>query len=1145
MGANSFRTSINIKFDIGKNEFLDRYLPTPSHAESLVGLASGFTDPGANSAHIMVGPYGTGKSLVASIIGGIVSKAVEKSTVDRLVAKIEKVDQHIYEKLSKLQLQERKYIPVTLAGYEGSLSEAIINAVNDELKRNGIDAALSSDKETIIDTIENWKKNFVNTYNAFQEIVQQDKKISVSQWLGLLETQVDEELYWFKRIYSQLTSGASYQTNNSQLFIEKMELLIDILETHNIGIFIMYDEFGRVLQTLDSEDIYRTMQDLQDLAELSVRSNGLMHVLLVSHKNLNQYMQGFNDEYRSEFQRIEKRFTTYFVESDSAAYYRIAEQYLSKFNDVSLFQMANFNDTVSEIRKYNLFEELNQQELERIIVEGTYPIHPVSLFLLPRVSKIFGQNERTLFTFLESKETGGLLNFVEKNSGYYYASNLFDFFFSNQKEENYDEEVFSSLRLYKKIDSKLGRNMKNRNIRQIVQFITLWEVSNSHPINQLTYDFIAFATGIEKNTVLKLLKEAEVNKFVRFNRVLNTWELSEGSSILINELIESEKLQLKIDDKKRLSLLEKMLKKPHFLAAEYNDEKSMTRFMKVRFLLSSELLFNRLSVASEMIEDADGIIYFVLLERIDDYKELQRRLREIENERLIFSIIKNEYSIISSIVDKEIVVKSILNNKNILNEHALLFDELTVLQEELIHQISQLLNQYTSFSNGNQWFSNGKLKRFKNEIMLENFISDIMYSVYQETPLILNESINRMYVNSQQRKALYTVLDGVIDSPDAENLGIEGNGPDYLVYATVLKNNSITLGKLDEIGNSSLRTLRRILVEKLEEKNEGRLDELQNIFICEPFGVRKPLVPLLFVTLLRDKWDQLMFYRNGMFVSAVNSDKIYKMFDEAKEYTYKFHNYSDELVSFMQQICNFTAEFVSESVRDQTLLIKTSSGLLNWLRSLPRVSQITEYVSEEERRFRELIRKTEVNPLDSMQNIFEVLNGNAEKMQRLMESLQSLYDRYSASAESRLFETLSIKSYEEKESYISELKKSGYSPNRLIENLDESSSVKEFLDNYIGISLDNWSDTTYELYEKQLTDDAKAVISNEGQAEFNEDVIKLNYNNKSRIIGVAELSTKSQVVFDNVDRMLKNAGRNVPSNELNYILFKLLDKYME
>lgn len=56
----TFKTSVNIKFDIGNTEFIKRYISTPSHAEAINGIIEGFTKEDANRAHILVGPYGTG-----------------------------------------------------------------------------------------------------------------------------------------------------------------------------------------------------------------------------------------------------------------------------------------------------------------------------------------------------------------------------------------------------------------------------------------------------------------------------------------------------------------------------------------------------------------------------------------------------------------------------------------------------------------------------------------------------------------------------------------------------------------------------------------------------------------------------------------------------------------------------------------------------------------------------------------------------------------------------------------------------------------------------------------------------------------------------------------------------------------------------
>src|SRR5690625_3317896 len=93
----AFRTSINIKYDIGNEEFLKNYLPTPSHAESIIGISEGFMGKSASSAHILVGPYGSGKSLLATILASVISKQVSTKAIDTLVDGFNNVHQDVYE----------------------------------------------------------------------------------------------------------------------------------------------------------------------------------------------------------------------------------------------------------------------------------------------------------------------------------------------------------------------------------------------------------------------------------------------------------------------------------------------------------------------------------------------------------------------------------------------------------------------------------------------------------------------------------------------------------------------------------------------------------------------------------------------------------------------------------------------------------------------------------------------------------------------------------------------------------------------------------------------------------------------------------------------------------------------------------------
>ena len=147
-----FKTSVNIKFDLGKKEFINRYLPTPSHAESLLGLLGGFTGKEIRS-HIIIGPYGTGKSLIATIVAGLVSKQVDKRTFNVLSKKFNKVHDDIYDELHGVNDIETKYLTVVLNGNEGRFRRAILNSIIRTINENKINIILPGQNGKIIQTV--------------------------------------------------------------------------------------------------------------------------------------------------------------------------------------------------------------------------------------------------------------------------------------------------------------------------------------------------------------------------------------------------------------------------------------------------------------------------------------------------------------------------------------------------------------------------------------------------------------------------------------------------------------------------------------------------------------------------------------------------------------------------------------------------------------------------------------------------------------------------------------------------------------------------------------------------------------------------------------------------------------------------------
>ncbi|MGR7911459.1 hypothetical protein ACU64V_18950 [Lysinibacillus capsici] len=348
----SFKPSVNIKLDLGSEWIQERYIPTPTHFESLSGLLEGFLGIG-NKAHILVGSYGYGKSMIGTLMANFVSKNVENEELEKLVQKFDKVnveENSVIELLKKVNEHDKKFIPVVINGKQGKFREAVLSSIYKSLKQLDFDFSLPSIAEEIKYKIELWKDEYYETYNKLCQILK-EKTWDINGFLDDIDNYEYEAIETFKGIYPLLTAGAEFSVSYGNVDItEQLSYILEEINKRNYSIFLVYDEFGRLLQGMEMSEIVETMQDLQDIAELAERSN--LNVLLITHKNLKQYFLNYNDELQSEFQRIQGRFRIYHTFSDPATFIRISSQVTKKYR-IDWDNQYKFD---SEIVKYDLFQ---------------------------------------------------------------------------------------------------------------------------------------------------------------------------------------------------------------------------------------------------------------------------------------------------------------------------------------------------------------------------------------------------------------------------------------------------------------------------------------------------------------------------------------------------------------------------------------------------------------------------------------------------------------------------------------------------------------------------------------------------------------------------------------------------------------------
>ncbi|RCW63393.1 hypothetical protein [Saliterribacillus persicus] len=1147
----SFKTSVNIKFDVGNEEFINRYIPTPSHIDALKGILKGFNND-SNRTHIVIGAYGTGKSLIATVLSYIVSEKNSSNVVDRLINKFMYFDDYIAEQIKSASSSKKRYIPVLLNGNEGNFREALLSSIIKNLNNNGIDIVLPGISERVMESIETWKESFPSTYNKFIKKLEEQGK-EIQKWEEEIKKYNEAEFEFFRNIYPELTSGAVFNVGHADNFNEQLEYLNERLDELNIGIFVVYDEFGRFLQGLTKDQLSQTMQDIQDTAEIISRSES-MQLLLITHKSLRQYFKGSQDEVAKEFQRIEKRFSQYYITSDQNTFLRVAEAILAEvIQNKPNIDNRVYSETLNNLKRYNLFPSLNPSEEGEKIVKTMYPLHPITLFLLPNLSGVFGQNERTLFTLLESEETGGLKNHMSSTNDYYMPSKLFDYFFRDISDSEDNSAVKNHLILYKKAIARIPDYVNDRKlITNIIKLISLWNLCGLQSEQKLNTDFLSFGIECGKEELNALLRLLSEHKIIRFNGINKYWELHSGSAMDIEKRINERKKSLNITQEEISSVLKGNLPKKYFFPEEYNDTKEMTRFAKVEIVFSDEL--DKLNFKA--IDNSDITILFIIPKDDGELHSIKKDLRKLgKNEKILCAIHTESLNSILENVKESFIINDLLNDKTLLAEDKGVQEELRILLSEKLHEIINYLSSIVAFNDEVVWLKDLREVKIKNNIELSNLLSQKSFELYKHTPVILNDSFNRVNLSSAQRKAGIKLINHIIDSYPIQQFGITGNGPDYAIYASIFKRNgelfkNVNSLDFDSIEYKPYKLIRKEILSELENNPKGNFGELIKIFTEKPFGIRKPVIPILLVSLLRDRWNEFMLYRNEMYIAGLNGDALYEiLYEEGPEnYQYVYENLDEKYLDYFNFIEENFTEYNEDRLEGKSRLIKICGTLIKWLRSLPRYTQISNFVDPDFSRMRALIRKTEVKPQDSIDQLYEEFGK--EKLNHFKEYAANYLGTFKQELITAIFQTCKVNNIKELKDWANNAHDFLKKNNKLINatlDLSTENWLSQFVEIYIGVQISNWSDTTYDLFISQLKNDYEEVVN---FSEYNEEnstsqFITIDISGERKIISRVDLSVKTTTIYKNVDRMIKNAGRNVPKKELEYMVYSLLEKYVE
>ncbi len=1108
-----FRASINLQLDLLNAELLHRYVLTPSHSEVLRGILEGISCKGAKS-HLLIGPYGTGKSLLATIMCQLLSRPFDDAWQLQLLEQAERLDSQLAARMLEAEAAGVTYIPVVINGRTGSLRAIVNQAIYRSLQQAGIDITTPNEATSILHTVDRWKQAYPETFAAFQSHLEL-RGWSEEEWRRMIKGYHDIATRDFVSFYPTVTSGTTWTVEHDGDFVDNLERITAELAAMSKGLFIVYDEFGRFLQSLGGTDTLQNMQDLQDFAEFVDRSENAQ-LLVVGHKHIRQYAASSRESIRGEFEKVEKRFRFYSLETDTSTFLRLAQEAIAPVNN-RMLERSDGLEKVETLQAHPLFAEFTSYQLEQGIIRTLYPLHPVTVQLLPQLSNIFGQNERTLYSFLTDNERYSLQDHLEQCQGYYYADQLFRFFHVDTTED----KDHPGIQLYRTIAPYLdGRQPLQR---RLIELLTLWSVTRLTQKQPATSAFLAFALGATPADTEDALQQLTQAKIVRYNSIRDLWELFDGSSIDVHAVVAARMTKESLSVNECVELLNKHLPITYVMPYEYNDEKDMLRYADIRFTHLTEL-------KSGYYPDftADDRVWLVLYHNAEEFESAGSVMEELAAPYCMAFPTFTTESVRPSLLQYKIM-EQLLNDPVFLAEDTRVKSELIYLLHETSQRIKAFVGRYFAFEELD-WRSGQERRIIKDLRGLEGLVTERLRHTYRSTPIIRNEAFNRNRISGIQRRALIDVIDRVISEPEAESLGITGFGPGYLIYASVLKNNGYRFSGIDGIScNSILGALREELLNRMDDRPIGKLSELVAIMEKPPYGIRSAVIPLLFVALLRDRWDQLLFYSHDMLTTHLSGASVLELVELSEVYEYRYYRWTAEEQRQLQEL----GRYFELSAEACASFVHVASALLHWLRAMPKFAQISSRVSPAARSVRDHIRAAEIDPYRHMK---ELVAYGGETLAAVRAELETFMACNEAGLESEILELTESRTLEKLSEILEELRHTqGGTSSKLTALTDWSHGalkLDRLAEQLVGVSRTEWSDATQDLFVGQFRYEWQLLHASRETAA-------------AAPIDHAEpipLSKKSQTIYVNVKNMLKYAGKDIPPQEIRQLLLKLLQE---
>ena len=724
------------------------------------------------------------------------------------------------------------------------------------------------------------------------------------------------------------------------------------------GLVVFIDELGKFLEAAanDRSDVYL----FQELAERASRSKKRLIVVGILHQAFDEYAHRLSREMRDEWSKIQGRFVDLAVNTHGD-------------EQIDLLGRAIESDhrpkTVRPLAA-NVALQIQRQTPPYFadMLEDCWPLHPIVACLLGPISRRrFGQNQRSIFGFLNSAEPQGFQDFL-RNVGdeddIYGPDRLWDYL-----RINLEPSILASPdghRLALAIDAlerceAFGGGQLHLRLLKAIAVVNMFSDRSGLGASQRLLE--CALPNHDSADIGNALQDLKHWSMVVYRKFENAYSIFEGSDFDVDEAAGQAMEGLGEVDFTALNVLTGL---QPIIAKRHYHETGALRWFDVVVVPLAEVEHAAANYSPQ--QGAIGVFFLTIPTQneteVAAWEICRRASRDSSECDVVVGLSQRAWVIPALAVE-------LLALERVRDETAeLLGDRVARIEVEARisaiqgHLESELARAFDSVS----WCHKRGAPNLLHYAEVNSFASDLADARFAKAPRIHNELLGRMKPSSNAVAARNLLLRRMALHEGDPGLGIEGFPAEGGLFASLLQATGIysetdrgwrfvepVSGEEDSHNLApTWNAAKEYLISNADRAVP--ISEIYEIWRRPPFGIKDGLLPILAAAFLLSQRTKLASYRDGIFQARVTELDMDFLTRDPSDIQMRWMDLSEMSRRLLSEMANIVRDLDEENTLTHLEPIDVAKGLVAIFDRLPPWVGRTQGLSRNARRIRQLFK---------------------------------------------------------------------------------------------------------------------------------------------------------------------------------------------